>query len=1173
MQKKTRLPLWIGAMLALVATVSYGQDYRGRIQGTITDPSQAVVAGATVTLANVNTGVTSAHTSSETGHYLFDLADPGSYTITVAAPGFNKFVREGISLPSRGDLTVDATLKTGSIQETITVTESAVAVQFNTSNLETTVDSVLTNRMPQVNRSPFLLAQMDPAVVPMTGNGDWAPYNSWGPVRQSVGGGGSSQSELQVDGSPTTVGVKNSYQPVADSVEEVSVQQNSVDAEFGHSSGSAITMTTKSGTNRWHGLGYYQGQYPWANALDDRVNRVVNLDRKHVYGGTFGNAIIKNKLFNFAAFEGWKYMASGAANASTFVETVPTDLERKGDYSQSKNASGGLRTIYDPWTTTTDSSGNVTRTPFPNNAIPSARIDPVAAKYTSMLWSANSPGTGPYHLNNFSITQPVSYPYKNFSDRVDYNATDKLRLYGRAGIIRTLATTTNPTGSPIYQSDRGSTRNATQITGNVTYTLNPKTVLNIRGDYHSFVDSSGFVQASGAPTFETFWPNQNFYAPVYADQGIPKLVPRMSILDPGGTNQWLQMGAQNGWWKQTPNGEAISGSVSQQHGKHFLKFGGEFRLSQVKSALTGENPGFGFDAAPTSSTYQSPYSGPTNLSGDGYATFLLGAVASVNAGNQTCWACGSTAMPINIFPNTEDKYYSAFVNDDWKVSRKLTINAGLRYEHITPYYEAQGRLTAPLDLAAPNATIQGVEMPAAVQQYYGGNWTLNGAYRFSGDTSIWNNRWGSLSPRAGFAYRLNDKTSVRAGYGRYYTPWEQIQSYGMEGANYYGFSVSSGAPPAVDGVPQMSLSNPFPSTYPLTQATGKSLGANTGLGDGVSFVNPNRPFQHSDRINAGIQKELAGGIVADVTFFVNFTNQVCDYDYAGNCYTTKNLDQMDPQLSFKYKGALDQSVANPFYGLKMPGPLANQKQVSIASLMVPYPQYTGLTEVDGVSGANMHYESLQIKLQKRFTHGYSFLAAYNYHRAQNQVYYDNVDQYLNKWTSVDSGLARQRLTISGTWDVPFGRGRTYFSNVNRAVDALFGGWVVTALTTYQSGNYIKFTGVQVSGDPASNIPAGAYFNPTVVSPLAAYTRETNPWYYSGARGPHFFNMDASLVKDFKPTERIKFSLRVDMFNALNNINWAAPAFNPGDPSTNGRSFGLLNNTFGRKLQLGLRASF
>lgn len=1165
------LAVCVYALFVLSVHQCFGQDYRARLQGTVTDQSKAIVAGAEVTLINVATGVATVQQSNQSGHYLFDLVEPGTYRLTASATGFSKFEAQDVVLQTRSDLTVDVPLKTGDVQETVTVTAEVAAVQFNTSKLETTVDSRLTGSMPQVYRSPFLLAQLDPAVVPSVGNGDWNPFNSWGPGSQSIGGGADYSNDLQVDGSPTGIGVKNSFQPTLDSVQEVNVQQSSVDAEFGHSAGSAITMITKSGTNQFHGLAFYQGQYPWANAVEDRVNRALNLDRKNMYGGTFGNPILRNKLFNFASFEGWKY-----DQPTTLLETLPTALERQGNFSQSLNNNNQLRTIYDPMTTVTDSQGNVTRTPFPGNIIPASRIDPIAAQYTSMLWQSNVPGIGPYHINNYVNGLPVSYPYKNFSDRGDYNATDKLRIYARTSIIRTPSTTSNPTGSSIFQNDRGSLRNATQIVGNVTYLLSPTTVLNVRADYHGFVDASNFTVTKGSPTFASIYPNLNFYTQLYSDSAIPKLAPRMSILDTSGANLNLVMGPSGGYWDQLPNQDAIAAQISQQRSKHFLKAGFETRASRVYSVISNQNPGFGFDGSPTANTYVNPYSGPTNVSGDGYATFLLGVIAPTNAGSANCWACGSTDMPINAVPTTKDIYYAGFVNDDWKISRRLTLNLGVRYEVTTPYYNSKNMLTAPLNLTTPIPQFQGAnapQMPALVAKYYPGPWILNGAYQFeSASTPTWNSNWGTLSPRVGFAFRLNDKTSLRAGYARYYTPWDENQTYEIESPNTYGFSTVTAAPNAIQGVPQMSLSNPFPSTNPITAATGSSLGANTGLGDSVSFTNPNRPLQHSDRYNFSVQRELPGGIVADVTYFLNWTNQLC----GNNCFTSANLDQMDPRLSYQYGNALNQVVNNPFYNIgtpsTFPGPLRYQSQVTIAQLMVPYPQYTGITEVDGTNGANMHYQSLQIKFQKRFTKGYSFLAGYNYHREQDQVYYDSLAQYLNHWSWVDGGTARHRLTISGTWETPFGRGRQFLSSVNRVVDGFIGGWNLTGLMTYQSGIPIKFTGVQVTGNPGSNVTPGAYFNTSVVQLLPGFTEETNPWYYPGVNGPRLFNVDASLVKDFLLTERVKFSLRMDAFNALNNVNLNMPNMSVG-AATFGRSTDVLNNTFGRQLQLGLRLAF
>ena len=261
----------------------YGQEFRGRIQGTVVDTSQGAVVGATVTIRNVNTGVSTARLTSETGHYLFDLVDPGTYTVTVEFQGFSKFAQENVTLQSRGDVTVNAILRAGDVKETVTVSAESTAVQFNTAKLETTVDSKLTNNLPQVFRTPFFLAQLDPAVEKNDYASENMPYHSWGPNQQRVGGGQNFTNDLQVDGAPVGIGYKTSYVPSPDMVQEVNVQQNAIDAEYGHSSGSAISLTLKSGTNEWHGTAFYQGQYPWANALENRVIRSINLGRNHMY--------------------------------------------------------------------------------------------------------------------------------------------------------------------------------------------------------------------------------------------------------------------------------------------------------------------------------------------------------------------------------------------------------------------------------------------------------------------------------------------------------------------------------------------------------------------------------------------------------------------------------------------------------------------------------------------------------------------------------------------------------------------------------------------------------------------------------------------------------------------------------------------------------------------------
>ena len=319
-------------------------------------------------------------------------------------------------------------LKTGDMRETVTVAAEASQVQFTTSKLETTVDTKLAEQLPQLYRSPFVLATLDPSVLKDDANTEYNPFNSWGPGRMSVGGGANFSNDLQVDGSRVGISVKTGYVPTPDMVQEVNVSQNTVDAEFGHGSGSAISIVTKGGTNQFHGSAYYYGRYPWAAAVSDRQFRTVNLDRQQMYGGTLGHPILKNKLFNFVSFEGWQWNQA----ASPYTATLPTDLERQGNFSQSINAAGAMNMIYDPSSTQTSADGStITRTPFAGNIIPSNRQDPIAVKYLGALWKPNGPGQGYDHLYNYTVSLPTKYPYKNFADRADLHCEQSSR--SRAG--------------------------------------------------------------------------------------------------------------------------------------------------------------------------------------------------------------------------------------------------------------------------------------------------------------------------------------------------------------------------------------------------------------------------------------------------------------------------------------------------------------------------------------------------------------------------------------------------------------------------------------------------------------------------------------------------------------------------------------------------------------------
>jgi hypothetical protein len=362
------------------------QDYRGKIEGIVADQTQGVVPDATVTLRNVGTGVQTVRKTGQNGLYLFDLVDPGNYSLTVDATGFGKYVQERIQVQTRGDVTVNVTLTPGTVSQNVTITDAPSAVEFNSSNKDLTIDTTLAEETPRYDRNPFKLTLIAPSAV--NTRGEMQPYHSWAANSVDLGGDTNLKNDLQVDGSPIGLGHKNSYPPNIDAVQEVVVSQNSVDAESGHSAGGLITMTTKSGTNDWHGTAFYLGRYPWLSAEADRTTFSQNATRQNMSGGTLGNPILKNKLFNFASFEYWL-----VGSPSSYVRTVPTAAELQGDFSHSLNIDGGIRTIYDPFSTQFNAAtGAVTRNAFPGNVVPQSRFDPLSASLSKAFWAPNLPG-------------------------------------------------------------------------------------------------------------------------------------------------------------------------------------------------------------------------------------------------------------------------------------------------------------------------------------------------------------------------------------------------------------------------------------------------------------------------------------------------------------------------------------------------------------------------------------------------------------------------------------------------------------------------------------------------------------------------------------------------------------------------------------------------------------
>ena len=1144
------MPLRILGLLLWVTCV-FAQDYRAKLQGIVTDSTDASVPGAKVTLLNTGTGISAMRTTGPNGAYLFDNVEPGTYNVTAEFEGFSRQVQESVLVQTRADVTVNFSLKPGGTVETVTVSATAVTLQFNTSTRELTIDRKMLMDLPVKARNPFTLALLDPAVVNRY-TSERNPFFMWSSSQMDVGGNTSNKNDLLLDGAPIQIGPKGSYSPPMDSVQEFSVQQNSVDAEFGHSAGGTLSVSTKSGTNEIHGTAYYFGRNPALNAVVNPITRTRNFIRNHIWGGTVGAPIKKNKVFNFFTYEAWRTKEP----RDTF-RTMPTDLERIGDFSRSLNRSGGLRTIYDPTTTVLNVATNTaTRQPFPNNIIPPNRIDPTAKRIMQDLWGPNNAGDDLSGSNNFKASYAWPMKNANFSNRTDWNISDKWKVFGRYSQFRTTLDQENytPNNSPAMPNDNGGIMNSRNIAGDAVYTLSPTTVLNFRGSYAMLEDDySAPLAAVGEAGLSQFWPNNPWYSPYTKD--MPLIYYPNVIINGQTTAQY----GKGSYWYQHPHHYAFSGKMSQSRGSHYLKVGAEYRY-HVGLGIYPNLMNFNFYPDSTASTYLSPN---TALNGDAHASFLLGVIDN-----------RSTARGFP-FQTIRAPFVGTFIHDDWKISRRITLNLGLRHEWESGPYEDDDIYSRFLDLDAPNTAMQQnpPQIPADLAAM--GQPRFNGAWVFTDS----NNRKPFVTqkniflPRIGVAVRVNDKTAVNIGFARYAVP--VVVGGGTTSANTLaacqwcpGFSQTSTPLPFVEGRPQAYLSNPFPANNPVQLPIGKSLGAYTNVGfAAANWANQDYKQQINDRINFTIMREIPGNFKLDATWFMNIGRNVPHDDL---------MNMADPMWGYNLKAQLSQNVPNPFYNYLtpdvFPGVQRNQPTVTRGSLLRPYPHYGTLT-MNNVSDWRSRYNALQLRAQRTYTAGASVLVAYNYNQERNEAYFNDIAQYARDVFWLPSNNARHRWTIAGAYDFPIGKGRKIGANMHPVLNGMFGGWQISGIHTYRSGEYLRFPAAEVVGEPSIDNPGpGKWFNTDGFRVQPAFTPRTNAYQYPGITGPIMWNVDGTVSKSFPIQERYKLEFRLEAYNLTNSLMWANPNMTVGN-ALFGRSTAQATGNRGREMQYTLRLQF
>jgi hypothetical protein len=1128
------------------ACLTFAQQITGSVTGTVTDPAGAAVSGAPVKLTNTGTGAAQNATTDSEGNFRFLLLPPGDYSVQVSAPGFKSFLRPGIVVEVDRSIAVPISLQLGQVSETVEVTGGTPLLEPNTSSLGTVMEEKKVVDLPLNGRNPMGLANLIPTVKGIGYFGGQV-LSSWRLAAVSIGGGQPLTNGYLVDGIANDKMVDSGPMTflTVDSTQEFKVQTNGMSAEFGRTSGGVISMITKSGGNAFHGSLFEFLRNEKLNANDFFANtagRAIAPDKVNQFGGTFAGPLKRDKLFFFYNYEGYR-----ERSASTETITSPTAAQRAGDFSGLKSGST-LITIYDPATTrpNPDVPGKFIRDPFPNNTIPTARFNTVGANILKYYPAPTNPSA---LAANLFLQSPTPIDKDTQTVRIDYNISATRRLAGRylydtlnwqfANFFGNIA---DVDGRAILIPRKGG---YLSYTDSVSATLLFDARLGFNHQVEGYnTPSQGFdITQLGMPASLLA---QSQQAPTASKQGT---FPRVSVSD------LITFGGTNASANHTNTGSA-SATMTKIHGEHTWKFGYEYRLYQRNV--------FGLNYPVGSYTFNRQFTqGPdpdvaSATSGYSVAALLLGTPSSALAG-------------INAASAVTLKYNALFFQDDWKFSRKLTFNLGLRWDKESSPTERYNAF----DNFDPTASVPGLNGVHGGLSYPGVNGRDRGFFSSS-------NR--NFQPRIGLAYEASPKMVFRAAYGISFVPTTQ----GDYGTSQIGYSSTTPMVASTDGghTPANTLSNPFPTG--LIQPTGNSLGAATAIGTNVTASLFNVGRGYSQQWNATIQ-------------YQPFQNWLFEIGYVGNrgvhlFVYNQNLNWLPDAIS-KAGAALNNQVANPFFGAIKTGPLASAT-VPLAQLLLPYPQFTALS--GSIQGGVVNpfsfvgdsdYHALTVKVERRFSNGLSFLAAYSKSKLLDVG--DNLTQVrpggitgtvVQDWSNLGAERSKslydvpQRLVLTTLYELPF------FKNGNPLLRNSLGGWQVNGIMTLQSGLPIPITMPgNIFGADRPNVVPGVsdkpatqtltqWFNTAAFSAPAPFTYGN-----AGRTLPDFstdglFNLDFSLFKNFTIREKFKFQFRAEAFNLTNTPTFDVPGTGYGTP-TFGRVTAMAFTPKPRIIQFGMRFDF
>jgi hypothetical protein len=1163
------------------------QSMRATLTGRVTDPTGAIVPNAKIVVTDTQTGAKTIVTSNNAGVYTALFLPPGTYSIQVTRAGFKTFLHTDLKLNIMQTITENVVLQVGNVNQTVTVRGGTPLIDIASANVGGTLTSAQAEQLPSNGRAPMGFAHLLFGAVAKGKHSmiQMRPFDNSAASDFSLGGGNSQSNEILLNGVPNMEdgGRVAAFSPELDAVQSVHVQEWSANADQGDTSGGIIDITTKAGTNHYHGTAseFYGGSRPLtARTFFTPSNRKVPSVHYNQFGATLGGPVRiphlyngHNKFFFFYSLEGYKGNSPG-----TVITSVPTQAEREGDF-HSLLALNPDYQLYNPFTaylSGTGSNTEIERHPIPNNCLTDTssycathanaglHLSPVAQAYMKLMPLPNFSGasTAPDGENNYYAADPTSNNYFSNEARFDYNFSPSNKAY-----VEFHRSTFIQAGANVFGNSLTGFSNQTNLLGgqvNDVENFSPTLSLETRLGFSRYVIFGGPNSLGQPPTSLGF--------PGYMASNSTQLALPVLFWADGANIPTLS--------NQTNTNEhyddiQLFTEFTKVWGKHTFKFGTDWRAN--KESLIGHSYANGyFGEVSTNNDFVTANSGVTGVHqpfGGAFALFDLGLPSF-----------GGYQIQAPFQYN--NWYFAEFFQDDYKMLPNLTISYGIRIDHETPVTESNNRMVIGFNPTAVNGSTDAAEaayaaipnkpsvLPASISP------TGTIVYATSGNRHAYSTAAVYLSPRLGFAYAPgfgHGKLSIRGGFGVYVNPFGDYpfaQSYGYSQSTNETISNNDNLTPAT------TLDNPFPASSPIIPVLGDTLGGNTQLGNGVSFYDPNDKVPYSEKWTLDIEKQFARVWMVEIGYMG--MHEVHD-SYTNNLSKVPFLPLL-VHSEFPDKALTDElnaPIANPFQGT-MPGTaqvpnttgLNTGSKVSVAGLLNAYPEYGGVSE-GLIPGAYENFNALLFKLGTEMWHGLTVTYNYEYSRQLGAV--TQLNQGGPLWYGETTSDFPNHSSVMLTYELPYGKGRA-FAPQSTFLNEVFGGYTITSIYQYLSGTPVGWGNVNYTGNFHDfNSNPGDYLTPSFNTSNFNTNPQDQPNGYNYRTFPQYLlrtdptnDIDMTMLKNFPVGDRMVIQPRFDAFNAFNRPQFTGPNTNPTSKAF-GRINGQLNQP--RELQLGIHILF